>query len=122
MEAYDPDQGFPPGARVRKHREFDEVYQKGARIDTPFFVLYHRKGTRPSHRLGMTVSKRIGKACVRNRVKRLFRDIFRKNKPLGTECWDIVLNARKSAATATRAELEAEYRRALARLTAPGKA
>ncbi len=111
-------QAFPREARIRKRTEFDEVYQKGARFDTPFFVLYIRRGNGLNHRLGMTVSKRIGDSVTRNRVKRRFREIFRKNRPPAGPPFDMVLNARKAAGTAVGNALEAEFLTALARARA----
>lgn len=97
--------------------EFQSVYQHGRRIHTPFFVLYYRPGCQPYHRLGITASKKIGCAVKRSRVKRIFREIFRKNKPIGTIFFDIVLNARKQAAVAPYRTVEEHYRQAILRIT-----
>ena len=55
-------------------------------------------------RYGLLVSKRVGKAVTRNRVKRLLREVLRL-KPLEPG-WDIVFIARSAAASASYAELE----------------
>jgi len=115
MIQFDPDQRLGREERIHKRTEFQAIYQKGAKLHTPFFVLYFVKGSSPHHRLGMTVSRKIGGAVVRNRVKRVFREIFRRNKPLGPVRLDLVLNAKRAAALAPMAELELEYRQALGR-------
>jgi len=55
-------------------------------------------------RCGFAVGKKIGKAVVRNRVRRLLREIIRLT-PLNPG-WDIVLIARSTSASATYSELE----------------
>ena len=69
------------GAADRLHRsaEFLRLQRNGVRFQSPHFVLYagdlDNGGQRP--RLGVTVSRRIGNAVVRNRVKRRVREFFR---------------------------------------------
>jgi ribonuclease P protein component len=72
------------GAADRLHRsaEFLRLQRNGVRIESAHFVLYAGKledegGLPGRSRLGVTVSRRIGNAVVRNRVKRRVREIFR---------------------------------------------
>ena len=113
---FDPDHTFTRYHRIRKQTEFLAIYEQGCKLDSALFVLYYTTNPFAYHRLGTTVSRKIGGAVVRNRVKRLYREMFRKNKPLGEPHFDLVLNARKSSATATYATLEREYRLKLERL------
>jgi ribonuclease P protein component len=62
------------------------------------------------------VSKKVGKAVVRNKVKRRFREIFRRNKPAGAPCMDVVINARRSVVEAEFALLRDEFAGTLERL------
>jgi ribonuclease P protein component len=113
---FDPDQTFSRNNRIRKQTDYHAIYEQGVKLDAALFVLYYRPNPFPYHRLGTTVSRKIGGAVTRNRVKRMFREIFRKNKPMGEPHFDLVLNARKACATATRTALEQEYRARLERL------
>ena len=59
--------------------------------------------------MGLTVSKKIGCAVVRNRVKRLFREIFRKSSGEIPNQYDIIVNAKSGCARASYAELRDEF-------------
>ena len=62
------------------------------------------------------MSKRVGGAVTRNRVRRRLREIFRRSRELfGTRAGDVVVNARPSASDATFDELAQEYRSLLAK-------
>ena len=93
--------GFPREQRLRKRREFLAVYERGAKIQAAYFVLYILENDLPHHRLGVTVSRRIGPSVVRNRIKRQLREVFRRNKQAIFPSCDVVVNARRSAATSS---------------------
>jgi ribonuclease P protein component len=59
-----------------------------------FFVLYARKNRTASNRLGITVSKKLGKAHIRNRARRRIREIYRLNELSFLPGYDIVVVAR----------------------------
>jgi ribonuclease P protein component len=85
----------------------------------PGFVLLvrPRNDDDPAMRLGLTVSKKVGNAVVRNRMKRRFRELARKVLPqAGHEGADHVLIGRQSGIDRDFALLEADLRRALAKL------
>jgi len=60
-------------------------------------MAYH-PGRYERTRLGITVTKKVGKAAVRNKIKRLIREYFRQNRHHITGNWDINLIAKKEAA------------------------
>ena len=69
---------LPREQRLRKRREFLAAYKRGAKIQAAHFVLYILENDLPHHRLGVTVSRKIGPAVVRNRIKRRIREIYRR--------------------------------------------
>jgi ribonuclease P protein component len=91
---------FAAADRLHRSAEFLRLQRNGVRFQSPHFVLYAGMlDAEPERsRLGVTVSRRIGNAVVRNRVKRRVREIFRKviraRLPLGTS---IVVIARGGA-------------------------
>ena len=59
-----------------------------------YFVLYARRNRSQMNRVGITVSKKLGHAVVRNRTRRRIREIYRLNETCFTPGWDIVIVAR----------------------------
>ncbi len=79
---------------LKKNSDFHRLYNKGKSAVTPYMVVYCRKNGRQCNRLGYTVSTKLGHACVRNRVRRRLREIYRINSPRFNTGWDIVIVAR----------------------------
>ena len=71
-------------------------------------------------RLGLTVSRRVGGAVVRNRVKRRLREWFRRHRDECPKGKDLVIIARPAAAAAHADELARELSASFARLSAAG--
>ena len=74
-----------------------------------YFVLYARKNRTGSNRLGITVSKKLGKAHVRNRTRRRIREVYRLNEDKFLPGWDIVVVARTRAVDAEFSKLTKSY-------------
>lgn len=72
-------------------------------------VLYARPNRTDGNRIGITVSKKLGKAHVRNRTRRRLREIYRLNEQLFAPGWDIVIVARSSAVDADFEKLTQSY-------------
>ena len=93
---------FAAADRLHRSAEFIRLQRAGVRFQSPHFVVYAGNlDDEPARsRLGVTVSRRVGIAVARNRVKRCVREIFRRvirdNLPAGTS---IVVIARAGAAT-----------------------
>ena len=62
---------------VKDNRDFISAYRKGTKVVTPWFVFYVKGNGQGYNRLGITVSKDIGKAHDRNRAKRIIREAYR---------------------------------------------
>lgn len=84
---------------VKKNKDFRRVYAAGKSVSNGTLVLYMRRNKDGfEKRFGFSVSKRVGKAVVRNRVKRLLKEVCRVNEEIFPGGNDYVLIARKKAA------------------------
>jgi ribonuclease P protein component len=72
---------------------FRRLYS-GAGQANSFLVLYARKNHTATNRVGLTVSKKLGCAVVRNRIRRRLREVYRLNEQRLQPGWDIVVVAR----------------------------
>jgi ribonuclease P protein component len=84
--------------RLTKRRDFAAVYRKGRALAHPLVVLRLLPNQLPYSRYGFAVSKTVGKAVVRNQVRRRLREGIRTL--LVQPGWDIVVIARPKAAAA----------------------
>ncbi len=108
---------FPRWVRLTQRAEFQKVYDGGRKCARRFVVVYalDRGLDRPT-RLGLTVSRRVGNAVTRNRVKRRLREIFRRTHATLPPGLDLVVNARVAAAGASYRQLEEDFRACVAKL------
>ncbi len=74
-----------------------------------YLVLYVRKNRTSGNRIGITVSKKLGKAHVRNRARRRLREVYRLNEDKFQPGWDIVVVARTKAVDAPFDKLTRSY-------------
>lgn len=87
---------FTKAERLLRKKEFDKVFDEGKVFKNKFLVLYVAPGAQKCSRMGLVVSKKIGNAVRRNRVKRLLREVFRLNKNRLTVPVDIVIIPRNT--------------------------
>jgi ribonuclease P protein component len=100
---------FHTHERIRHKREFTRVYEQGKKIRFPSFVLYLLHNQQHDCRLGITASKKIGNAVIRNRCKRLVRELFRRNKEKFPPGSDVVAVVTRNMVGKSYAELEEEF-------------
>jgi len=74
-----------------------------------FLVLYARKNRMAVNRVGITASKKLGHAVVRNRVRRRLREVYRLNEDRFAPGWDIVVVARTRCIEASFSQLTRAY-------------
>ena len=74
-----------------------------------YLVLYARKNNTETNRVGTTVSKKLGKAVVRNRIRRRLREVYRLNESRFAPGWDVVVVARSRCLTASFEKLTQSY-------------
>ena len=99
--------GWGKSVRLRKHAQFCRVQSKGRRIGGKFLLVIFAPSSILGVRFGLTVSKHVGHAVTRNRIKRCLRDILRHHKS-ELDGLDVVWIARNQAATASYEALRQE--------------
>ena len=93
----DEPQRFRRGDRLKKRYEFRQAQLRGRRIHTPHFLIVVLPNALQNTRLGITVTKKVGTAVQRNRIKRVVREVFRRNRPLFPGSHDIVFIAKRGS-------------------------
>lgn len=80
--------------RLRKNKDFKFVISKHHSIKSNEFVIYYNKNNEDHTRIGISVSKKLGNAIVRNKIKRQIKDILRQIVNLDNKL-DIVIVAKE---------------------------
>lgn len=104
--------------RLTDSPEFERVYKQGTAYRGKLISVHAFSGGTGEPRMGLSVSKKVGNAVVRNGVKRRLREIFRSKLPEIQGDPDFVISARPAAAGATYQQLEEEFEKALRKLWA----
>jgi ribonuclease P protein component len=84
--------------RLLKRAEYVELSDSGRKLITGLFIVLAAPAQSGRSRIGITVSRKVGGAIQRNRIKRLAREAFRLNRHLLCKPLDISLIARNAAA------------------------
>lgn len=92
---------------LKLNREFKSLYYRGGSNVSSHLVIYFKKNKRGENRLGITVSKKIGNAVTRNRVRRRISELYRAREDMIRDGFDIVIVARTRAAEALFSQLGA---------------
>ena len=113
---------FPKAVRILRRSDFRKVYDEGSRFSCPYFAAFCLKRAGPETepaedgpKVGFTVTKSLGKAVVRNRMKRRLREAVRLNLAGLPPSWMIVLNGRKGLLDADFNAIEREVVRLFGR-------
>lgn len=111
-----PDFSFPKDLRLLRSGDFREVYREGFRTGCRYFRAFCRprdEGSEP--RVGFTTPRALGKAVIRNRIKRKMREAVRHEvRELGPG-WDVVFNPRRTVVSAPPEELRREVQKVFRR-------
>ena len=86
--------GLPKQCLIRKSQDFDRVYRHGRRLHGKGFSVIFLDNSRENSRIGISVSRKIKGAVVRNRIKRIFKESFRLNRNDYPQGADIVIVVR----------------------------
>lgn len=92
--------------RIRHNADFRRIYRQSKSISTKYLVLYPRKVKGEGIRVGFSVSKKVGKAHIRNYYKRRLSEIIRRNFDKIQTGYDLVFVARTPIVELTYGELE----------------
>ena len=105
--------------RLRRRSDFAATYSDGKSWGSPTLVLRARETGSPDTRFGFAVGRRIGKAVVRNRLKRQLRAIARAAPVVSG--WDVIVIARGPAVDSSFADLSVTFCRLLQRAGLQGR-
>ena len=95
-------------ASLKLNHIFQRLYHTSGHANS-CLVLYARRNRLNTNRVGITVSKKLGHAVVRNRVRRRIREVYRLHEDAFCPGWDIVVVARSRAVDAPFAKLTASF-------------
>ncbi len=108
---------LPASARIRRRPEFLRVYEQGLRVRARLMTVVALPNALGRSRLGIAATRKLGGAVVRNRARRLVRELFRHaDVPPGL---DIVVIPRPDMLNADNRALQAEFRYVLRRAGQP---
>ncbi len=80
--AFESDNSFPAKFKVKTPRDFRNILSEGTKTHSKNFILYAKPNSLGFPRLGVSVGKKASASAVkRNRMKRVLREVFRRNKP-----------------------------------------
>lgn len=111
-----PSFGFPKSARLLRRAEFRRVYDNGTRLQSSSFAVFYlprTDGLPP--RVGFTTPRALGKAVVRNRLRRRLREAVRLELPAFPRPIDYIFHPRRPVAGASFPGLRAEVRKVFSR-------
>jgi ribonuclease P protein component len=101
-------QRFPRSRRLTSRRQYRKIYSTGRRAGASSLTLFGLPNDLDHSRVGLTVSRKVGGAVVRNRVKRKLREIFRRRCQALAPSLDLVVHARPEIARRDAKQLERE--------------
>jgi len=91
--------------KLRKNYQFQKVYRGGKSQATKNTIIFLKKNDQGKNRLGISVSKKVGKSVTRHRLKRIYLEAFRYlQKDIIRNGFDIVIIPRRDAGNLTYRE------------------
>ena len=103
------DERLTPGERIRSKKDFETLYRIGRRYRGRHFHLVYHANAFGFPRMAVVVSRKVGNAVQRNRIKRRIRTLFRRNKALFMKPMDVILIAKKEILDLSWPELAVRY-------------
>lgn len=118
-------EALPKEKRLAKRREFLRVYEAGRKLFSRYSVLFYAANDLPYSRIGITATKKSGKANVRNRLKRWTREVYRRQRgplDIDSRSLDVVVNVKPNAVQASFGDYSLDLQRALKRVVTESSA
>lgn len=133
-------EGLPETLRLKKRRDFLRVQNGGRKHQMRHFLVFVAPRPQPRSasdggasdvgstaglsetRLGITVTRKVGKAVTRNRIKRLVREVFRRERHRLAPGLDLVWVAKRQSGGVAIDDVRGDFERLLERLSAPSRA
>ena len=91
---------------LKKNHQFQFVYKNGKSYANKYLVMYVEENGTGRNRIGISVSRKVGNSVVRHRITRLVRESYRLHEALFNSGLDIVIVARRNAASVAYGEVE----------------
>lgn len=104
---------LPRSGRIHRRPEFQHVYDRGHKVHGRFMTMFVLPNELGASRLGVSATRRLGRAVSRNRAKRRLRELFRTSPAPGAV--DLVIVPRRELVDARWRDLQDEYRALLRR-------
>ena len=101
---------------LKKSKEFSKIYKSGKSVADKYLVLYYRRNNLGYSRIGYSISKKVGNAVVRNRIKRLLKESYRLNFDDFKDGYDFIFIARVRAKDITFKEVEKSMKKLFGRI------
>ena len=95
--------------RLKKRYQFNYVYKSGEHFSGEHIVLYVVSSKTKNIKVGLAVTRKIGHAVVRNRVRRRLREIIKKQVPNLKQNYNIIVVARENVINASFEKLTNEF-------------
>lgn len=94
---------------LKNDREFERVYKKRKTFGNRNFTLYVDNNDLPYSRVGFSISKKVGKAVVRNKIKRQLRELYRLNRNKIKPGYDFIFVVKSNVSEISFTTLESAF-------------
>lgn len=102
---------LPAIARIRNKKDFNAAFSNGKRFRGVYIdaVVAKADNDKDTPRIGISIPARVGRAVVRNRMRRLVREAFRLARPQIQKNVDVIIIVKKGALETSLKEIEADF-------------